>query len=991
MRLNSIKNKLILTVLICEAVIIGTLITYSTQTNHQESISLAQKHVITSARDQVGKIRAEISKVLQSTQTLAQAFSAVKDPASVMNLNRESAKIILKKILEANPDFLSVYSIWEPDAFDLMDEAFTGLPGYDASGRFIPCWIRDPVGNITLEPARDYESHEKGDYYIIPRQTGKEAVIDPYAYTIGNQKVLLMSLVSPIVFDNRFYGIVGVDIPIQWLNPLLDIWNLYGSKSEMAVIAPNGMVAASIGRNNAAGQMFQAIYPDMADRLPKIRAGLEMSTMMGNDLVIFSPVSVGHSSESWAVMISIPKSVILAEATTKMWKQIWVSSVLALSAVLIISLFIAQFLKPLSAISEASEKVALGHMELDNIQTNTDEIGLMYLSFRRMVASLQTVSGAIKAIAIGDFRHKVELRSPEDILGISVNLMVDNLRKTVEQLNRIAEGSYAEKIQPFSDRDQLGIALHHMTESLKLIREKSERQNALKTGQMELNAAMRGEQDVATRATRVITFLCQHLNAQVGAFYIYDKEADVLQLTGTYAYQKRKQLSNEFKKGEGLIGQAMLENQIIQISDIPEDYVHISSGLGHSVPRNMVVVPLSLENTIKGVIELGAFHEFSQEDVQFLVEAAVSIAIAISSAQARSKMTILLDQTRNQAQQLSEQQDELRRSNRELAEQTNALKLSEARLQTQQEELRQANEELQEQTQVLEEQKEDIQKKNLELEMAGKLIEEKAGALEKTSRYKSEFLANMSHELRTPLNSILLLSKLISDNRDNNLTEKQIEFAKTIHSSGTDLLNLINEVLDLSKIESGKMELCLEDVSLQDIATFIRRGFETVAQNKGLVFSVVLDDHLPEKLITDRQRIEQILKNFLSNAFKFTQQGNISLNIGRPVGMNLSKSCLKPDHAIAFSVSDTGVGIPSDKQQRVFEAFKQADGSTSRKYGGTGLGLSISLELARFLGGEIQLKSQEGKGSTFTLILPESISKTIPTADLPPSKPRHKA
>jgi len=249
----------------------------------------------------------------------------------------------------------------------------------------------------------------------------------------------------------------------------------------------------------------------------------------------------------------------------------------------------------------------------------------------------------------------------------------------------------------------------------------------------------------------------------------------------------------------------------------------------------------------------------------------------------------------------------------------------------------------------------------------------------------------MSHELRTPLNSILLLSKLISDNRDNNLTEKQIEFAKTIHSSGTDLLNLINEVLDLSKIESGKMELCLEDVSLQDIATFIRRGFETVAQNKGLVFSVVLDDHLPGKLITDRQRIEQILKNFLSNAFKFTQQGNISLNIGRPVGMNLSQSGLNPDHAIAFSVSDTGIGIPSDKQQRVFEAFKQADGSTSRKYGGTGLGLSISLELARFLGGEIQLKSQEGKGSTFTLVLPESISKTIPAADLPPSKPKHKA
>lgn len=971
MRLNSIKNKLILTVLICEAVIIGALITYSTRTSHQESISLAQKHVVTSARDQANKIRAEMTKILQSTQTLAQAFSAVKDPASVMNLNRESAKIILNKILVTNASFFSVYSIWEPDAFDLMDEAFTNLPGHDASGRFIPYWRRGTSGKISLEPARDYESHDKGDYYIIPRQTGKEAVIPPYEYTIGNQKMLLMSLVSPIIFENRFFGVVGVDIPVQWLNSMLDIWNLYGNRSDMAVIAPNGMIAAAIGRNNEGVKPFSSIYPDLTDRLPKMRAGLEMATMTGNDLVIFSPFSVGYFSESWAVMISIPKSVILADATSKMWKQILISSVLALSAVLIISLFITRFLKPLSAITRASEKVALGHIELETIKTSNDEIGLMYQSFRRMIQSLQTISDAIRSIAVGDFSQKIELRSPEDVLGKAVNLMVDNIRKIVTQLNRIAEGSLAAKIQPFSDRDQLGTALHDMTESLKVIRERNDRQNAIKTGQMELNNAMRGDQDVTTRANRIITFLCQYLKARIGAFYIHDKDADVLQLTGTYAYQKRKQLSNEFKKGEGLVGQAMLENQIIQISDIPEDYVHISSGLGHSAPSNMVVVPLSLENAIKGVIELGSFHEFSPEDIQFLEEAAVSIAIAINSAQTRSKMSILLEQTRNQARQLTEQQNELRHSNRELEEQTTALKLSESRLQAQQDELRQANEELQEQTQMLEEQKEDIQKKNLELEMAARLIEEKAVALEKTSRYKSEFLANMSHELRTPLNSILLLSRLISDNRDNNLTDKQIEFARTIHSSGTDLLNLINEVLDLSKIEAGKMDLHLEEIPLKDIAAFIHRGFDPIAQNRELAFSVTLEDRLPEKLISDRQRIEQILKNFLSNAFKFTPKGRISLHIHRPMDMNLSNIGLKPGQSIAFSVSDTGIGIPSDKQAQVFEAFKQADGSTSRKYGGTGLGLSISLELARFLGGEIQLNSQEGKGSTFTLILPE--------------------
>ncbi len=261
--------------------------------------------------------------------------------------------------------------------------------------------------------------------------------------------------------------------------------------------------------------------------------------------------------------------------------------------------------------------------------------------------------------------------------------------------------------------------------------------------------------------------------------------------------------------------------------------------------------------------------------------------------------------------------------------------------------------------------------------MAGKLIEEKAGALERTSRYKSEFLANMSHELRTPLNSILLLSKLISDNKDANLTEKQMEFARTIHASGSDLLILINEVLDLSKVESGKMELHLEPVVLSDLAEVMKRNFQPMARKKGLDFIVELHDNLPASIVTDRQRTEQIIKNFLSNAFKFTSSGSVSFAICPAEEVQAFRQKTTSTAAIAFLVSDSGIGIPKDKQQLVFEAFKQADGTTNRKYGGTGLGLSISVELAKCLGGEIRLESQEGKGSAFILVLPAALDQSV--------------
>ena len=562
----------------------------------------------------------------------------------------------------------------------------------------------------------------------------------------------------------------------------------------------------------------------------------------------------------------------------------------------------------------------------------------------------------------------------ENLIG-AIEYIVDitDEMKVVDIAEKISQGDFSIEIEKRSEEDRLSVAINRMTKNLREMTEKNEKQNWLKTGQTEINDRMRSEQDISGLGRNIVTFLAEYLNAQIGAIYLAG-DNNHLSLVGSYAYKKRKNLSNEFAFGEGLVGQAALEKENITLTDVPEDYIAVSSGLGEAAPNNIIVMPFMFDNEVKGVIELGSLYEFSDRNMDFLNLVSENIAIAVDSAQSRQQTQALLEKTQVQAEELQTQQEELRQANEELEEQTEALKESEAGLQAQQEELQQTNEELEEQTQLLEEQKVNIKQKNMELEESRNLFEEKAKDLEITGKYKSEFLANMSHELRTPLNSILLLSKLLSDNKDHNLTEKQVEFAQTIQGSGSDLMNLINEILDLSKVESGKMELHLEDVSLQDIAETMKRNFKTVARENKLNLNIDVAQDLPAQIRTDRQRIDQVVKNLLSNAFKFTSQGSVALRICRPAnGIDLSKSGLDQEKTIALSVSDTGIGIDKEKQKIIFEAFQQADGTTSRKFGGTGLGLSISRELAGFLGGELQATSKKGKGSTFTLYIPETL------------------
>jgi HAMP domain-containing protein/CheY-like chemotaxis protein len=572
----------------------------------------------------------------------------------------------------------------------------------------------------------------------------------------------------------------------------------------------------------------------------------------------------------------------------------------------------------------------------------------------------------------------------------SVNLLANNLTVQVRSIADVAtavtRGDLSRQItvQAQGELDELKNNINQMIANLKNTTEANAEQDWLKTNLAKFSRMMQGQKDLDTVARLIMSELTPLVQARQGAFFIMQQEngsGNALRLIASYAYKERKHLNNVWHLGEGLVGQAALEKKPILLTNVPPDYVHISSGLGEAPPRNIIVLPILFEGEVKAVVELASFLPFSQIHQTFLDQLQESIGVVLNMIAANMRTEELLQQSQkltqelqSQSEELKRQQDELRHSNSELEQQARTLKQSEEMLRDQQEELQQVNEELEEKASLLAEQNKKVEQKNAEVESARVALEEKAEQLSVSSRYKSEFLANMSHELRTPLNSLLILARLMSENKDGNLTSKQIEYANTILSSGTDLLNLINDVLDLSKVEAGKMDVNATEVSVTDVRDLVERSFRPVADQKQLGFAVEVQPGTPARIITDGQRLNQVLKNLLSNAFKFTQQGNVTLTVrAAERGRRFANSALDNANAvIAFAVNDTGIGIPKDKQRLIFEAFQQADGTTSRKFGGTGLGLSISREIARLLGGEIRVESTPGVGSTFTLFLPDT-------------------
>jgi signal transduction histidine kinase/CheY-like chemotaxis protein len=474
----------------------------------------------------------------------------------------------------------------------------------------------------------------------------------------------------------------------------------------------------------------------------------------------------------------------------------------------------------------------------------------------------------------------------------------------------------------------------------------------LRNGQNLLAQQVLGEHSLNSVSRKILEFLAGYLDAQVGAIYVLDTTHAVR--TAGFALPAEKQRET-IAMGEGIAGQTLSTRKAVRITDLPHDYLNVNSTLGSRKPASLLVSPITADNAVIGVVELGFLHGTYELDLELLNVLSEPMGIAMRTARLRSEREALLQATQRQAQELQAQQEELRVSNEELEQQSGMLSDSQARLETQQAELEQINVQLEEHAQTL-------ARQNDQLDATRSELEAKAAELTRSNQFKSEFLANMSHELRTPLNSSLILAKLLSDNRDGNLTPEQVKFANNIHAAGNDLLELINDILDLSKIEARKVEVNRETVGVQRLIEDLTQTFRPIADQKNVALNATVDTSCPPVMQTDSQRLRQILKNLLSNALKFTSRGSVSLRVWRP----------QPEQ-VAFAVEDTGIGIAAEQREIIFEPFRQADGTTNRRFGGTGLGLSISRQLATLLGGRIELHSTPGAGSTFTLVLPQTL------------------
>jgi signal transduction histidine kinase/HAMP domain-containing protein/ActR/RegA family two-component response regulator len=596
-----------------------------------------------------------------------------------------------------------------------------------------------------------------------------------------------------------------------------------------------------------------------------------------------------------------------------------------------------------------------------------------------MVDQLNSFAGEVTRVArevgvegkLGGQAQSKEVAGVWKDLTDNVNQLAANLTNQVRAISDVAtavtEGDLTRQVgvEASGEVAVLKDKLNEMIRNLRETTRVNTEQDWLKTNLERFTRMLQGQRDLSTVSDMILSELAPLVLAQHGVLYTMGNLGEggeqVLRFQAAYGYEERKHLSKQFAVGEGLVGQCAKEKRRILLTEVPTDYIRISSGLGDSTPLNIVVLPVLFEGSVRAVIELASFSRFSVTHQAFLDQLTESIGLVLNTIEANTVTENLLKQSQSQAQELQVQQEELRSSNEDLGTQARQL----------------------------EEQNIEVERKNEEVEVAKRLVEDKAEQLAISSKYKSEFLASMSHELRTPLNSLLILAEQLQDNPTGNLTEKEVEYASIIRSSGTDLQTLLNDILDLAKVESGTVRMEMSEVAIDDLRESLVRDFAHVAENNELDFRVDVDDGLPSTMVTDSHRLRQVLKNLLSNAFKFTHHGRVTVH-ARPAtsGWTLGHASLDGAGAvIAFVVTDSGIGIAQDQQRPIFEAFAQADGATSRTYGGTGLGLSISRELVQLLGGEITLTSALGQGSVFTVYLPMGQGVARPSFRVAPAKP----
>jgi signal transduction histidine kinase/CheY-like chemotaxis protein/HAMP domain-containing protein len=640
----------------------------------------------------------------------------------------------------------------------------------------------------------------------------------------------------------------------------------------------------------------------------------------------------------------------------------------------------------------------------------TDNVNIMA---RNLTSQVRNIAQVTTAVASGDLSKKIEVDARGEILELktTINTMVDRLSAFASEVTRVARevgtegklGGQAEVIGVSGTWQRLTESVNHlagnlttqvraiatvatavtngdlnqtitvdasgevaelkdnineMINNLNETTRTNEEQDWLKSNLARISGLMQGQRDLGELASRIMSELTPLVSAQYGALFLANTGPDneiTLQRAASYGVEPAGSQSppSRFTSGESLVGQVARDKKTILMTGASADYIRISSGLGASAPVNVIVLPILFEDQVLGVIELGSVNEFTSVHLDLLDRLKETIGVDVNTILSNSRTEALLAESQHLAQELQARSEELEQR---------------------QGQLQKTNTELEEKAALLASRNRDIEIKNAEIEQGREELEERAQQLAQASTYKSEFLANMSHELRTPLNSALILAKLLGDNLEGNLTEQQVDLANTIHAAGTDLLQLINDVLDLAKVEAGHMKLLPEDVDLLDLTHYLESLYQPLAEEKGLEFSAALDRSVPTTVRTDKNRLEQVLRNLLSNAVKFTDRGTVRLSIrGAPADEVTIPSLVKARQRVAFVVRDTGIGIPPEKLSLIFEAFQQVDGTTVRKYGGTGLGLSISRELTALLGGELTVSSDPGYGATFTLYLPADV------------------
>jgi CheY-like chemotaxis protein/HAMP domain-containing protein len=631
-----------------------------------------------------------------------------------------------------------------------------------------------------------------------------------------------------------------------------------------------------------------------------------------------------------------------------------------------VNLMAGNLTEQLRNIAEVTTAVANGDLTRKISIDVKGEFLVLKNTVNAMVDQLNAFAGEVTRVArevgvegkLGGQAQSKEVGGVWKDLTDNVNQLAANLtgqvRAIAEVATAVTEGDLTRQVRMEASGEVAALKdkLNEMIGNLRETTQRNVEQDWLKTNRERFTRMLQGQDDLTEVSSMILSELASLVSAQHAVFYSMTNPSDgsepTLNLQAGYGYEERKHLSTSFRVGEGLVGQCAKERKRILLTDVPGDYVRINSGLGESPPLNIIVLPILFEDSVRAVIELASFSSFSIAHQDFLDSITESIGITLSTIQAAVLTEALLKQSQSQAEELRSQQMELRGSNEDLGRQ--AKQLAEQNIVAEQ--------------------------RNREIEESKRLVEEKVNQLDVSSKYKSEFIANMSHELRTPLNSLLILAQQLQENPDGNMTDQQVEYAGVIHSSGKDLMELLNSILDLAKVESGTVKAEMQDVSIHDLRDALLREFDPVAKAKGIAYSIDVAADGPDHIQTDLQRLGQILKNLLANAFKFTELGSVQVQMGlagADAGWTRTVESLVAAPAVyAFSVTDTGIGIDEEMQKMIFEAFAQGDGTTARLYGGTGLGLSISRELVGLLGGEITVASAPGGGSTFTVYLPSA-------------------